>query len=74
MIVYDVATKKLDTNSFPQHTIADLISGIIVQSGEAFTVEGNKHTHTHYSSKKLFNVIVVLPKNIKTASVTPLDK
>ena len=36
---------------FPQHTIADLISGITFiirfQSGEAFTVEGNKHTHTH---------------------------
>ena len=28
MFVYDVATKVLDTEIFPQHTIADLISGI----------------------------------------------
>ena len=28
MIVYDVATKVLDTEIFPQHTIADLISRI----------------------------------------------
>ena len=28
MIVYDVATKVLDTKLFPQHTIADLNSGI----------------------------------------------
>ena len=28
MIAYDVATKVLDTEIFPQHTIADLISGI----------------------------------------------
>ena len=36
---------------FPQHNIAGLISGItftvLFQSGEASTVEGNKHTHTH---------------------------
>ena len=35
---------------FPQHKIAGLISGItfivLFQSGEASTVEGNKHTHT----------------------------
>ena len=34
-----------------QHNIAGLISGItfivLFQSGEASTVEGNKHTHTH---------------------------
>ena len=51
MIVYDVATTVLDTESFPQHNIAGLISGIkfivFFQSGEAFMVEGNKHTHTH---------------------------
>ena len=28
MIVYDVATKVRDTESFPQHNIAGLISGI----------------------------------------------
>ena len=28
MIVYDVATKALDTESFPQRKIADMISGI----------------------------------------------
>ena len=28
MIVYDVATKVLDTEISPQHNIADLISGI----------------------------------------------
>ena len=28
MIVYDVATKVLNTESFPQHSIAGLISGI----------------------------------------------
>ena len=51
MIVYDVVTKILDTEQFPQHNIAGLISGItfiaLFQSGEAFTVEGNKHKHTH---------------------------
>ena len=51
MTVYDAATKVLYKKSFPQHSIAGLISGItfivLFQSGEAFTVEGNKHTHTH---------------------------
>ena len=28
MIIYDVATKVLDIELFPQHTIADLNSGI----------------------------------------------
>ena len=50
MIVYDVTMKVLDTEKFPQHNIADLISGItfiaLFQSGKASTVEGNKHTHT----------------------------
>ena len=50
MIVYDVATIVLDTESFPQHNIAGLISGIkfiVFFQSEAFMVEGNKHTHTH---------------------------
>ena len=51
IIVYDLATKVIDTEIFPQHNIAGLISGIafivFVQSGEAFTVAGNKHTHTN---------------------------
>ena len=50
MIVYDVGTKVLDTEIFPQHTMADLNIWyylLFVQSEEAFTVKGNKHTHTH---------------------------
>ena len=52
MIIYDVATKLLEIEVFPQHNIADLSSGItlivlFLQSEEAFTVKGNKHTHTH---------------------------
>ena len=56
MIVYDVVTKVLGREEFPKHNIADPNSGItghyiycFVQSGEAFTVRGNKHmqsTHT----------------------------
>ena len=52
MIVYDVATKFLETEIFPQGNIAGLISGItfiiycLVQSGEAFMVKG-KNTYTH---------------------------
>ena len=46
MIVYDVATKVLDTAiSSAQHRSSDLWHYIcFVQSGEAFTVEGNTHT------------------------------
>ena len=51
VIVYKVPTKVLDTEIFPQYKIAGLISGItfilLFQSGEAFTVKGNKHTYTH---------------------------
>ena len=54
MIVFDVMTKVRDAEKSLQHTLADLNSGIIycfVQSGEAFTLKGNKHTdtrtHTH---------------------------
>ena len=50
MIVYDMVMNVHDTKLFPQHSIAGLISGItfivLFQSGEASTVEGNKHTHT----------------------------
>ena len=49
MIVVELETKVLETEIFPQHTIADLNSALqllFVQSGEAFTVKGNKHTHT----------------------------
>ena len=43
-----MATKVLDTEIFPQHTITEMISGItyVVQSAEAFTLKGNKHTDT----------------------------
>ena len=51
MIVYDVAMKVLDTKEFPQQNIADLIFRVtfivLFQSGEAVTVEGNKHKHTN---------------------------
>ena len=48
MVVYDVATKVIDTEIFPQGNIAGLISGTfcVVQSGEVFMVKGNKHIHT----------------------------
>ena len=50
MIVYDVATKVLDTEMSPQHTIADLnlwhCIYCFVQSGEAFMAKGNKHART----------------------------
>ena len=50
MIVYDMVMNVLDTKWFPQYNIAGLISGItfivLFQSGEASTVEGNKHTRT----------------------------
>ena len=52
MIVYDVATKVLDTKSFPQHNIAGLISGITFivlfsQEKPLRWKEINTHTHTH---------------------------
>ena len=56
MIDYDLKTKVRDTEQFPQHNIAGLyIWQYIhrpVQSGEAFTVDGNKHKHTHTPSPK----------------------
>ena len=57
MIAYDVATKLLDTESFPQHIIADMSSGItfVLFSQEKTLrwkeinthIHKNTHTHTH---------------------------
>ena len=56
MIVYNVATKVLDTEIFPQHDIAGLISGItfIVLFSQEKPLRWKKihthertHTHTH---------------------------
>ena len=52
MTVYDVATKVLDTELFPPHNIADLISGItfivlLSQEKPLRWKEINTHTHTH---------------------------
>ena len=56
MIVYDMVMNVLDTKWFPQHNIAGLISGItfiiLFQSGEAFTVEGNKKEKEKKERKK----------------------
>ena len=50
MIVYDQATKALDTEPFPQNNIAGLISGItyfILFSQEKYFRWKETHTHTH---------------------------
>ena len=52
MIAYDVATKVLDTESFPQHHNLGLISGITFivlfsQEKRLRWKEINTHTHTH---------------------------
>ena len=49
MIVYDVVTKVLDTESFPQHNIAGLISGItfVLFSQEKRLRWKEMITHTH---------------------------
>ena len=51
MIIYDVATKFLDTLniSSAQHRLPDLWYDIyyFVQLGEVFTIKGNKNTDTH---------------------------
>ena len=56
MIDYDMVMNILDTKWFPQHNIAGLLSGItfivLLQSGEASTVEGNKHTHNGSKLKR----------------------
>ena len=58
MIVYDVATKVLDTESFPLHNIAGLITFIVLFSQDK-PLRWNKinthahtytHTHTHTHS------------------------
>ena len=58
MIVYDVATKVLDTEISPQHNIADLISGITFivlfsQEKPLLWKEINTHTHTHTHKKQV---------------------
>ena len=52
MIVYDVATKVLDIETFPQHIIPDLISGItfivsLSQEKPLRWKEKNTHFHAH---------------------------
>ena len=52
MIVYDVAMKVLDTESFLQHNISDLISGstfivLFSQDQPLRLKETNSHKHTH---------------------------
>ena len=50
MIVYDVAKKVLDTESFPQHNIAGLISVItfiVLFSQEKPLLWKEINTHTH---------------------------
>ena len=47
---FKAETKVLDTEIYPQHTIADLNYGttfVFFQLGEAFRMKGNKHTRTH---------------------------
>ena len=58
MILYDVTTKVLDTESFPQHNIAGLISGITFivlfnQEKPLRWKEINTHTHTHTHQQHL---------------------
>ena len=52
MVVYDIATKVFDTEIFPQHTNAELISGITFivlfsQEKPLRSKEINTHRHTH---------------------------
>ena len=59
MIVYDVATKVLDTESYPQHNIAGLISDITFivlfnQEKPLRRKEINTHTHTHTHLEQFF--------------------
>ena len=65
MIAYDVATKLLDTESFPKHNIAGLISGItfiVLFSTTPLSwkkTHTQTHTHTHMQRRtknnKAFN-------------------
>ena len=59
MIFYDVAKKVLDTESFPQHNIAGLISAITFivlfsQEKPLLWKEINTHTHTHTQETSSF--------------------
>ena len=54
MIVYDVTTKELGTESFPQHNITGLISGITFifllrqeKPLQCKKTDTHKHTHTY---------------------------
>ena len=75
MIVCDMVMNVHDTKWFPQHSIADLISGITVivlfQSGEASTVEGNKHTYasSHISTNNFGRCLI----KAKTVNLKLLD-
>ena len=74
MITYDVATKVLDSEIFPQHPIADIISGItfiVLFSQEmSYThtytrTRTHAHTHTHTHTHTLKN-----QKSLKTRAET----
>ena len=66
MIVFEVETKVIDTETFPQHTIVDLNSGFTIivlfsQEKPLRLKEINTHTHiythtlTHDSSSSKYN-------------------
>ena len=61
MIAYDVMMKVLDTViSSAQHRWPDLRHYIVLfESGEASTVAGNKHTHTHTNQFLSINLLSV---------------
>ena len=59
MIVYDVAMKVLDTESFLQHNISDLISGstfiVLFSQDQPLRLKetnSHKHTHTHTHTQR----------------------
>ena len=59
MIVYDVAMKVLDTESFLQHNISDLISGstfiVLFSQDQPLRLKetnSHKHTHTHTHTER----------------------
>ena len=69
MIVYDVVTKVLDTESFPQHNIAGLISGItfVLFSQEKPLRWKEIHTHTqtvivNYKNRQISSAIILKSK------------
>ena len=76
MIVYEVATKELDTKSFPQQTITDLNSGItsivlLSQEKPLRWKEINIHTHTRARARKLQNLPRITLITIYKAFVRP---